>query len=532
MQCPRCGVEQPEGEECIACGIIFAKIVDSSARSRATMPPSGATPVHDQGPIESGAPLAASPAAPSAGGAHAGGAAMSATEPAGHVLQGHPQGAPHLQGGGAGLPQTDPFAPAQPASPGHASPAATPPPHQDPYGDPFAAPPTPAPSTTAPTLDAFGQPITRQELPPAASVDPNDPFAPLSAQGSESVTVQTQAAPGWQQELETQTVAQSGMLSGNVHDMATIPPESYAISPVQSDPMKTVADAVAPGTLSGMHESPLAAEASEPPAPATRTRDSAGPARSRFQRARPEESESIHPIAGAARVVGAIACLAIAVLMMVNGRGLMSVMPYVIMVAYGCAALWGLTTYKGKVTVRQFAIEMCVLVAVTLTLRTASPEMFSVDGGQDTEPVRAVIKPHLPKNALGRYTEKALELLKACDELGAPQPTTDSARVDELLAQIDPQSLAQRYLQLEPAERTRVDGINKRVKGHADVLKSAVQAHRKSNGPDSLFRPSEVKHYDAIRELSAALLRAQGLRARILVVPDGVTSDSLPSTGN
>ena len=45
------------------------------------------------------------------------------------------------------------------------------------------------------------------------------------------------------------------------------------------------------------------------------------------------------------------------------GGGLMSVMPYVIMVAYGCAALWGLTTYKGKITIRQFAIEMCVLQA-------------------------------------------------------------------------------------------------------------------------------------------------------------------------
>ena len=202
------------------------------------------------------------------------------------------------------------------------------------------------------------------------------------------------------------------------------------------------------------------------------------------------------------------------------------------MVAYGCAALWGLTTYKGKITVRQFAIEMCVLVAVTLTLRTASPEMFSVEAGQDQSPVRAVIKPHLPKSPLGRYTGRALEVLTACEELAHPLPTTDSARVEALLALTDTKSIIEHYDLLPPEEQSRVDGIEKRVTIHAPKLAAAVLKHIKENGSEATFRATGRKVLDAQRELSAALLRAQGLRARILVVPDGVTSESMRSSGD
>ena len=44
MHCPRCGVEQPQSDECIACGIIFTKYVESLGRNRETIPPTGASP--------------------------------------------------------------------------------------------------------------------------------------------------------------------------------------------------------------------------------------------------------------------------------------------------------------------------------------------------------------------------------------------------------------------------------------------------------------------------------------------------------
>jgi hypothetical protein len=227
-------------------------------------------------------------------------------------------------------------------------------------------------------------------------------------------------------------------------------------------------------------------------------------------------------------VLGAIACLAIAVLMIVNGKGLVSVMPYVIMVAYGCAALWGLTTFRGKITVKQFAIEMVVLVAGTLALRAASPEMFSVEPVDGDAPaVRAIVKPHLPKNALGRYTQRSLDILRAAEELAHPLPTTDAARVDLLLERIDTKSLTEHYDLLNRTDQERVDGIQKRSVEFVPGLVQALEAHRRNVGREAVFRAENEGKHKTARELKAALIRAQGLRARILVVPDGASGASM-----
>ncbi|MBD90814.1 MAG: hypothetical protein CL940_10780 [Deltaproteobacteria bacterium] len=570
MHCPRCGVEQPPSDECIACGIIFTKYVESLGRDRDTIPPGGASPISgsdvkvDAG---GGAQQATGPTTSGHGTQPLAGAAVNpkATQPTGHHLSASQStGAIDVN---ASPDPANPFTqtqerPADPFADTRTGPV-TLPTAQD--LDPFAPPSAPDATPTSPNLDPFGQPPTRHDLPAAEDYDPF--AAPTTAHPTQPVvgsaypppsqvpTVQTLQAnvevdplsgATWEEQLESAVASQSGAIPGNVHDLTTVPPESYAISPAAEAPAPvsvagdanyqamlaeagfgTETETDAPAAQQPAAEVEAEPQAAEPQPTAER----APAARSRFQRARPEEAQSIHPLAAGARILGAIACLAIAVLMMFNGRGLMSVMPYVIMVAYGCAALWGLTTYKGKITVRQFAIEMCVLVAVTLTLRTASPEMFSVDAGEDKAPVRAVIKPHLPKNALGRYTERALEVLTACDELANPLPTTNAERATTLLSQVDTEGLADHYKLLPPEEQARVDGIEKRVKSHAPVLLEAVQAHLKTNGPDARFRLEGRKVHDAQRELGAALLRAQGLRARILVVPDGVTSESMHSAG-
>jgi hypothetical protein len=227
-------------------------------------------------------------------------------------------------------------------------------------------------------------------------------------------------------------------------------------------------------------------------------------------------------------VLGALACLAIAVLMIVNGKGLVSVMPYVIMVAYGCAAIWGLTTFRGKITIKQFAIEMVVLVAGTLALRTASPEMFSVEPVDGDAPaVRAIVKPHLPRNALGRYTQRSLTILRASDELAHPLPTTDAARVDMLLEYVEIEGLTELFNLLSRSDQERVDGIQKRSIKYVPNLVEAIEAHRRSVGRQSTFRAEHEGKHKTARELKAALIRAQGLRARILVVPDGASGSSV-----
>jgi hypothetical protein len=520
VHCPRCGIEQPQGDECIACGIIFTKYVESLGRGRATTPPKGASPTGsiptkpDLNPVVQPfqQPTPEQPREFTA---------QAPVDYASPALD--PFAVPTSSDAVPTLTDVDPFA--QPQT----MPTLT-------DVDPFAQPQT---MPTLTDVDPFAQPKTVRGLAPVGVSLVSDPFAPPPS----ASTVETDASMGatvqmdpltqetWESQLANAGAAKSGDLPGNVHDLATVPLGPYPVSSQATAPSSLSGDANYQALTSedpfapnpGPQQPPQQAETSSPER--TRARPS------QFQRNRPEEALSIHPVVAAARVLGAIACLAIAVLMMVNGRGLMSVMPYVIMVAYGCAALWGLTTYKGEITVRQFAIEMCVLVAVTLTLRTASPEMFSVDGGHDESPVHAIIKPHLPKNPLGRYTARALEVLSACEELANPLPTTDARRVEALVVLADTKSLIERYDLLPANEQSRVDGIEKRITVHGPTLIAAVLGHIEEHGPDSPFQLQGRKVHDAQRELSAALLRTQGLRARILVVPDGVTSESMPSSG-
>jgi len=265
-----------------------------------------------------------------------------------------------------------------------------------------------------------------------------------------------------------------------------------------------------------------AATAEQPP-PRRGTRPAT--ARAGFRR-KPSSNESIHPAAAVARVIAAIACLAIAVLMMVNGQGLMSVMPYVVMVAYGCAALWGLTTYRGKITVKQFAIEMMILVIGTLGLRAASPAMFSVEDSDGAPAARAIIKPHLPHTPLGRYTEKALDVLRAVDELTEPAAKHDASRRDALLEAMDTTDLVKHYDLLDSEARLRVAGVQSRAIKHLPTMQEALRQFQRTAAPASVFSLKTEAAHGASRELKAALLRAEGLRARILVVPDGVAGDA------
>lgn len=573
MHCPRCGVEQPQSDECIACGIIFTKYVESLGRDRDTIPPQGATPApsgetgqagdRDQPQAQPGAHIG-----PGAGSQSGGTLNPQITQPSGqHLRFAADPFAPPSANLDAQSPSPNPFTatqeqPADPYSQTRTGPVVLP---DSSALDPFAPPDPGAGTATIVHEDPFAQPTTREEIPQVQVPTLVDPFAPPTntmptqpvlgsayPPPSQTPTVPdvagdratTQMDPllerTWEEQLAEVSGSLSGQISGNVHDLSTIPPESYAVSSPATPPVSATGDANYQAMMGSDVFAPEqpAPEPQPQPAPQVETEapvaatKRARPSQSKFQRARPEEAESIHPVAALARVLGAIACLGIAVLMMVNGRGLMSVMPYIIMVAYGCAALWGLTTYKGKITVRQFAIEMCVLVAVTLTLRTASPEMFSVEPEHDQAPVRAVIKPHLPKNALGRYTERALEVLTAYEELAHPLPTTDAARVETLLDLADTKSVTEHYDLLTPQEQSRVDGIEERVRAHGPKLTEAVASHIRANGPDVAFRAEGRRVLDAQRELSAALLRAQGLRARILVVPDGVTSESMQSSGD
>jgi hypothetical protein len=99
MNCQRCGFEQPEGPECVRCGVIFAKLRDaaSPAAARSVWAPPAVTPPR---PVPPPAPWPAPPLVPPAAGASA-----AAEEGGGHLF-GDP-----LPGGGAAFGPAAAYAP-------------------------------------------------------------------------------------------------------------------------------------------------------------------------------------------------------------------------------------------------------------------------------------------------------------------------------------------------------------------------------------------------------------------------------------
>ena len=183
MHCPRCGFEQPQSEECIGCGIIFSKYVESLGRGDTTEGET-TTPAPAQPATDPFAPPAAAPA-------------QSAT---------------------------DPFAPPAP------SPVAAPTP--DPFAetgarvaiqDPFAVPTQPAQVASA------GAPGMQGSETPTVVPGTANP----TQHGAQNQT------GSWGAEAAFQDTQESGHLKGNVHDMGTVPTPAYEVagsSPTRSPP--------------------------------------------------------------------------------------------------------------------------------------------------------------------------------------------------------------------------------------------------------------------------------------------------------
>jgi hypothetical protein len=244
----------------------------------------------------------------------------------------------------------------------------------------------------------------------------------------------------------------------------------------------------------------------------------------RFSRTRePQAPETIGIVALVVRAIGSILCLAIAVLMISNGHGLMSLWPYIITMAYAGAAIWGLTSVRQKITVQQFAIEMAILVAVTLVLRTASPEMFAVEAQQEIQG-KVAAEPKLPNTPLGRFTGMSLEVLNGTLTLVDSTASTPEEWKGRVKA-IDYAGLAQIHATLSSDDKLRVNGIWKHVSLFAPkVLEEALASKRQDEqGRYCMLPSSEV--LTGRKKLTDALRRAELLRSTVLVWPDEEVED-------
>lgn len=235
-----------------------------------------------------------------------------------------------------------------------------------------------------------------------------------------------------------------------------------------------------------------------------------------FQR-HSKADEPIGRTAFVIRALAALACLGIAILMVINGRGLVSWWPYIIMVFFASAALWGLTTLRQEITLQQFASEMAVLVVFTLVLRAASPEMFEVESEQAVP--SATIKPRMPQTALGRFTTRLLDFLEAGSKLTGLEGHVPDAQWNALTKQLDFEDVQRRYALLSTDDQTSVYDVWKRLKDFGPLLSGAIDRHTTQGEAGVDVSIPEAERKAVLAELKDARARADRLRARILIYP-------------
>ena len=95
-----------------------------------------------------------------------------------------------------------------------------------------------------------------------------------------------------------------------------------------------------------------------------------------------EPNPLLEPIGGVARVVRFLAglvCAANAVIMYLNGSALATFSMYAVLVFFVGAFLYTLVTVVQRVSIRQFAIEMMVLVAFSIGVKLVYPQIFDLE---------------------------------------------------------------------------------------------------------------------------------------------------------
>ncbi len=269
------------------------------------------------------------------------------------------------------------------------------------------------------------------------------------------------------------------------------------------------------------HEAPPAA-ADEPRTMGGRSSPkttAAGPVPSGLFRKHTKADEPIGAVAAAVRALAALMCLAIALVMVLNGQGLTSPWPYIIMVFYAGASLWGLTTFRGDVTLQAFATEMVVLVVVTL-LRAGAPEMFVVE--EEATATSPTVQPKLPNSPLGRFTQRSLDFVRAgLEAMDHAAPITDDAWAG-LVSRIDFEQVRSQYGVMSTEDKARVYDIWKRISESGPMVKETFERYKETRpGHTAAFTAPDAERGAMKAELGEVLERVERLRARILVYPAG-----------
>ena len=185
-------------------------------------------------------------------------------------------------------------------------------------------------------------------------------------------------------------------------------------------------------------------------------------------------SEPIGGPARAVRVVAALGCIGIGLLLYLNGAAQHSFYPFAILVLYVAAGLYGLSSMGAPITLRRFAWEMLALVGATIILRVAFPAVFSMDAsGFSHIPPRPLEDPQVVfLNEVERYLKDANGLVEA-------SVANDDEAVTARLDSLSPAGVAESFVRIPKDKRRRFISLNVGVKAAERLLVPHREARKK-----------------------------------------------------
>lgn len=275
-------------------------------------------------------------------------------------------------------------------------------------------------------------------------------------------------------------------------------------------------------------EPPAAAMDYAPPGPRTSTRRAASNAKSSGGASQPM------PMAGrVVRAVLALGALGLTVMMVMGGQAFSSAVPFVAMVFFAGWALWGLTTVRREVSLKQFGIEFGVLAVggVAIFLADSTVFRFGYEPPKPKEVKIVVAEPKLPDTALGTWTGAALSYTEGLASVLQLEETAGYEFWDKIDKALDWEKLREEHHLLPEDDKARSIQIMDSFKELAPKVSKAMEEYRTPAGAGYRFEaPEEVRaELEGLRAKTWS--EVDRLKRLIQIFPKKPTVQEKPAAG-
>lgn len=240
------------------------------------------------------------------------------------------------------------------------------------------------------------------------------------------------------------------------------------------------------------------------------------PAAPRAARARVRQGDRLEraigkPVAGL-RFFFAVLCAGMVVFLLVSGKGLTSWVEYAMTAFFAGAALWGISSAFGKVTVRQFMSEALVLGVATAGF--VAVQILIPDGTFGERPVSRVVKPaapHTPSD-LERFNARALAYMDAATRLLDIRGRRGYDVWDDLDKKLQFDDLLQLHSKLSNLNQSRASRVWKGLQDVQRQLREALEQHKKPAGDGYSFELADVRRVRLNKRVSEVAQAAANLK--------------------